>query len=145
MWQIEARKHLEDMSLLMLLHNDSVNAITTPPYLYRVLVPYVLSPLIDGTPKSYLIAYLLGDTLATFAMLALLFKWCRAFVSEAYAMLGVLLVAFTLPLMLNWWFYSVSTPVEVCLWLLGLFCLKNIWHLRSSSSSLPSTETAALS
>ena len=137
MWNIEARKHIQDVSLLMQLHNETVNGTMAEPYLYRVLVPYVLSPLIDGTPRSYVIAYLLGDTLASMAMLWLLFKWCLVFVSETYAMLGVLLVAFTMPLMMNWWFYSVSTPLEVCLWLLGLFCLRHIWDSRSSSSLPP--------
>lgn len=105
------------------------------PFTHRLLVPYLLSPFISDY-RSLTLAYGAADVIFYLLFLVLLDRWLCLWIAKEAALLGVILTALCLPLMFIWSAMATSSPIEACLFIGGLLCLKQLytWDMPRSSS-----------
>ena len=108
---------------LIHLHDGTINGTVETPFLYRVLVPFLLQPFVGNNTTTYMLTYYAADVIGTCIMLVVFYAWFRRWVSEPYALVGVFITAVFLPMMFGFWLFSTTTPMEAVLITCGLYLL----------------------
>jgi hypothetical protein len=114
---------------VLLEHRAIVDGVAQDPYRYRILAPAV----IDATTwvaarfapygTAFAAAEAAYDAVALMLMLALLYRYLRCWFAEDAAMVGMLLVACTMPIALREHGYSPGSLLEPSLMTAALLCV----------------------
>jgi hypothetical protein len=114
---------------------DTITAGTAPaPYRYRVLVPYAIAPLVALADRVWphdVSVHRIDAIFVFTALAAMLWSLClylRNWYPAPLALIGVLLVAATMPIALRHHFYSPYSLVEPTFLILGLHA---VYHGRA--------------
>lgn len=113
-------------SLRVELHQKIINGIAESPYKYRILVPFILEGFIKvfssflSLKVSFIFSYSLFESVLFFIFFKVLFDYLRLWFNKEQALLGILFVAFTMPITFKDHYFQPWSYIEPIFYILAL-------------------------
>jgi hypothetical protein len=134
------------------IQNSILSGKAGAPLRYRVLVPFLVKPLVDtiepyaGSPEGFIWAYAVFNALAVFASLVAMYYYLREWFPRSGSLIGALFAGGMMQVTYHYQFYQPWSLLEPAFFALGLWLIhreKYGWLLLTIFVATLNRETAA--